>query len=264
MAEDQSKKTTASASSSGSIPTPPPAQSTPKVTTAPAAKGPMLSRRAFLIGALGASALLTAGAFAQSSGILNPLIPNAEPPTVIANAPDLESKYQYAASNSHIYDGLDTLQNGQPVNPKAYYSQFFYWPYTASASPYFNNIIVRLPDDQYLGQQPTSEQYIGSTFTSTPVTSPTGGRFVAFNTTCVHLQCLVNPGYAGAAGSGQFRLICPCHGSQYNLVDAVPVAGPAHDLGLNPLPKVQLSIDSAGNITATSMSGDPGIGRTGQ
>ncbi|MBO0888502.1 Rieske (2Fe-2S) protein, partial [Candidatus Bathyarchaeota archaeon] len=129
-------------------------------------------------------------------------------------------------------------------------------------SPYFKNIVVRLPDDKYL-QQPTSDTWNGANFTSAPVSFPgssTGARFVAFNTTCVHLRCLVNPGFGG----GQFRLQCPCHGSQYNLTDGVPVEGPAFDLGLNPLPRVELTIDTAGNITATSLVGQPGIGRTAQ
>src|SRR6058998_3605216 len=99
---------------------------------------------------------------------------------------------------------------------------------------------------------------------STVYTAPTGGRFVAYNTTCEHLQCLVNPGFAGTPGSGQFRLQCPCHGSQYNLADGVPVAGPAYDLGLLPLPKVELSIDASGNITATNIQGQIGVGRTSQ
>ena len=82
---------------------------------------------------------------------------------------------------------------------------------------------------------------------------------VAFNLTCVHLRCIVNPGY----GSGEFRLLCPCHGSQYRLMDAVPVAGPAYDLGLLPLPRVKLSYDSnTGYITATDLDGEAGIGRT--
>jgi hypothetical protein len=47
------------------------------------------------------------------------------------------------------------------------------------------------------------------------------------------------------------------------LVDGVPVAGPAFDLGLNPLPEVQLSIDANGKISAFGkLIGEPGIGRT--
>ncbi len=254
MAEDQQKKT-APAPATSSSPNPTIAPTPPK--PAPQSKGPALSRRAFLVGGAGVSTLLTIAAFADSGlppsfGILGPLVPNPEPPTVVANAVDLESKYQAALSANT----LDTAFNSVNTN----FSQFFYWPYSISVSPYYKNIIVRLPDDQYLTAQPSSEQYLGSTYGSSPVTSPTGGRFVAFNTTCVHLRCLVNPGFA----ADQFRLQCPCHGSQYNLTDGVPVAGPAHDLGLQPLPKIQLSVDSSGNITATSLVGVPGVGRTSQ
>ena len=263
MADDQQKKYPPAPTASSPTSSPPPSQA-PKLASP--AKGPLISRRAFLIGAAGVSTVLTAAALAPSvaPGILNPLIPPREQPVVIANAIDLESKFQNAISASEVYVGLDTLPNGLPVHPKAYFSEFFYWPYSISDSPYYKNIIVRLPDDQYLGGTPSAEQYNGQTFIPSPVAAPTGGRFVAYNTTCVHLQCLVNPGYAGVSGSGQFRLICPCHGSQYNLADGVPVAGPAHDLGLNPLPKVGLSIDNSGNITATSLAGTVGLGRTSQ
>jgi Rieske Fe-S protein len=250
MAEDQQKKTPPSPTTSGS-PTST-AQSPPPAKPALRPKGPALSRRAFLIGAVGASTLLTLGALAQSPGILSPLIPTAEPQTIVASATALEAAYQAAVSSNAVETALS--------NPAVTYSDFFYWPYSISVSPYYKNIVVRLPDDQYLTGTESTDQYLGNTFTSSPVTSPTGGRFVAFNTTCVHLRCLVNPGYA----SGQFRLQCPCHGSQYNLADGVPVAGPAHDLGLNPLPKIQLSIDSSGNISATSLVGVPGVGRTSQ
>jgi Rieske Fe-S protein len=248
MAEDQQKKTPSSPTT-GVSPTPTVQPQTPPKPSTPA-KGPVLSRRAFLVGAVGASALLTVAAVSPSVGILGPLIPPAERPTIVANAVDLESRYQAAVAAGT----LDSAFNSTSTN----FSEFFYWPYSISVSPYYKDIVVRLPDDQYLTGQPTSEQYLGGTYSSSPVTSPTGGRFVAFNSTCVHLRCLVNPGYA----SGQFRLQCPCHGSQYNLADGVPVAGPAHDLGLNPLPKIQLSIDNLGNITATSLVGVPGVGRT--
>jgi Rieske Fe-S protein len=250
MAEDQQRKTppssTMGASSTSTGPQTPPKPATP-------AKGPTISRRAFLVGAVGASLLLTAGSLAQSGGILGPLIPTAHPPPVQASAVDLQTRYQNAKNSGNLYTAL-----GNPSDLNNYFAEFFYWPYDISVSPYYKNIVVRLPDEV----QVTTEQYLGQTYSSTPYPAATGGRFVAYNTTCVHLRCLVNPGYAGSPGSGQFRLQCPCHGSQYNLADGVPVAGPAFDLGLQPLPKVQLSIDSAGNITATGIMGTPGVGRT--
>jgi Rieske Fe-S protein len=257
MAEDQQKKTPPSPNTGSSSNTPVPAQTAAKPVQA---KGPLLSRRAFLIGAVGASTLLTVAALSQSGGILGPLVPTPEPSIVIANANDLETQYQASATD---VNSLTTSLSDYVLNGKPSFAQFFYWPYDISVSPYYKSIVVRLPDDKFLTNQPSTQQYLGQTFTSTPVSepgSPTGARFVAFNTTCVHLRCLVNPGYGG----DQFRLQCPCHGSQYNLTDGVPVQGPAFDLGLNPLPKVQLSIDSSGNITATNLVGQPGIGRTTQ
>src|SRR6266571_161897 len=218
MAEDQ-KKT--SPTQAASLPqTPPPAQTQPQ--KASPAKGPVISRRAFLIGAIGASTLLTLASVGSSGEILGPLIPTPEQPTVIGSAADLESKYQSAVSAGTLDSAFITTSTN--------FSSFFYWPYDVSVSPYYKNIIVRLPDDKFL-LQPTSETWNGQPYSSSPYPVPgsaTGARFVAFNTTCVHLRCLVNPGYA----ESQFRLQCPCHGSQYNLADAVPVRGPAFDLAL--------------------------------
>ena len=253
MADDQKKGSTqpTAVAPSPSSPGQPPSKTPVMSKTSP------ISRRAFLIGALGASTLLTAAAFAQSAlppdfGILGPLIPTPEPPIVVGSAIDLETRYQ-AAVNANT---LTTAFNSAGTN----FSAFCAWPYPLSISPYYKNIIIRLPDDKYLANQSASDQWLGQTFNSSIVTAPTGGRFVGFNTTCVHLRCLVNPGYA----DGQFRLQCPCHGSQYNMTDGVPVAGPAFDLGLNPLPKLELSIDSSGKITATNLIGQPGVGRTTQ
>jgi Rieske Fe-S protein len=254
MAEDQKKASSSATTSPPSTSTAPPQPAKPATPS----KGSSISRRTFLIGAIGASTLLTAAAFYSSGDILGPLIPPAEPPTVIANAAALETRYQNAKKSTipnELYIAL-----GNPNDLNNYFAEFFSWPYSISESPYYKSIVVRLPDEA----PTTPEQYLGQTYTSTPIAAPTGGRFVAYNTTCVHLRCLVNPGYAGAPGSGQFRLQCPCHGSQYNLADGVPVAGPAFDLGLQPLPKVELSIDSSGNITATSLAGVPGVGRTTQ
>jgi Rieske Fe-S protein len=205
--------------------------------TAPA-KNTVISRRAFVIGALGASALLTIASVSQSGAILGPLIPNPENPTVIANWKSLNGAYQNTLSS-----GQPTAATYDPTN----YSSFFYFPYPVTDSPYYKNIIVRLPD-------PLVNPY----YSGDPILQHIG----AWNLTCVHLRCIVNPGYAGNPGSGEFRLQCPCHGSQYRLKDAVPVAGPAYDLGLLPLPQVKLTVDATtGDITATSMDGTPGIGR---
>jgi Rieske Fe-S protein len=226
--------------------TPPPPvatqQTPPPPATAPL-KGPLISRRRFLQGALAASTILAAASVGASGQILGPLVPTPLPPQIIGNWNSLDGQYQKVASDQTL-QGLYNESN---------YSQFFYWPYDSSVSPYYKNVIARLPD-----KDPAGNPLVNPLYPTDPIRS----HLVAFNTTCVHLRCLVNPIYSGNPGTGEFRLQCPCHGSQYRLVDAVPVAGPAFDLGLNPLPQVELSVDSSGNISATAMRGTPGIGRT--
>jgi Rieske Fe-S protein len=222
----------------------PPTSTQPPISPQPATsspvKGPVISRRRFLQGALAASAVLAAASVGASGQILGPQIPTPLSAQVIADWNVLEGKYQNVVGD-RTTKGLYNEMN---------YSQFFYWQYDSSVSPYYKNIIARLPD--------ADAPLINPLYPNDPILK----HVVAFNTTCVHLRCLVNPIYSGDPGAGEFRLQCPCHGSQYRLVDAVPVAGPAFDLGLNPLPQVELSVDSSGKISATGMKGTPGIGRT--
>ena len=187
--------------------------------------------------------VLAAASVGASGQILGPQIPTPLPAQVIADWASLDKKYQDVKGDLTT-KGLYNESN---------YSQFFYWQYDSSVSPYYKNVIARLPDVDSSGNPLVNPFY---------PTDPILSHVVAFNTTCVHLRCLVNPIYAGNPGSGEFRLQCPCHGSQYRLADAVPVAGPAFDLGLNPLPQVELTVDSSGKISATGMRGTPGIGRT--
>ena len=226
---------------SASTTTTPPPTSTPPPATSPAAaapiKNPLISRRRFLQGALAASAVLAAASVGASGQILGPLIPSTADSQEIIGWTQLDNQYQLVKSKPSEF---------QPIN----YSEFFYYPYDSSVSPYYKNVIARLPDP-LLNPNPA--------YSSDPILK----HVVAFNVTCVHLRCLVNPGYAGNPGSGEFRLQCPCHGSQYRLTDGVPVAGPAYDLGLNPLPEVHLSVDANGKISAVgTLIGEPGIGRT--
>jgi len=82
----------------------------------------------------------------------------------------------------------------------------------------------------------------------------------AFNRTCVHLQCLVNFN----PNNPEFGAVlqCPCHGSVYRLTDALPLAGPAKLLNLNPLPQVILKIVKAtGDIYAIGFNGKIVLGR---
>ena len=52
------------------------------------------------------------------------------------------------------------------------------------------------------------------------VTQPTAGTFKAFNATCSHQGCQV-------AGVSDGKISCPCHGSQYSVVDGSVTRGPA-------------------------------------
>jgi Rieske Fe-S protein len=52
------------------------------------------------------------------------------------------------------------------------------------------------------------------------VTQPVAGQFKAFSATCTHEQCIV-------ARIQQGHIICPCHGSEYNIADGSVVNGPA-------------------------------------
>lgn len=47
-----------------------------------------------------------------------------------------------------------------------------------------------------------------------------GGKTEVFSSHCTHLGCVINKEENG-------KLVCPCHGSQYNL-NGVPVKGPAY------------------------------------
>ncbi len=215
--------------------TPPLASTAPPVSS-PASgaptKNPIISRRRFLQGALAASAVLAAASVGASGQILGPLIPSSATSQEIISWAQLDNQYQLVRDKPGKF---------QPIN----YSEFFYYPYDSSVSPYYKNVIARLPDP-----------LVNPLNASDPILK----HVAAFNVTCVHLRCLVNPGYDTA--SGEFRLQCPCHGSQYRLTDGVPVAGPAYDLGLNPLPDVQLSVDVNGKISAVgNLNGEPGIGR---
>ena len=221
--------------------TPPPPTSTPPPASTPASavpiKNPLISRRRFLQGAVAASVVLAAASVGASGQILGPLIPSSSTSEEIIDWTTLDNRYKDVKGKAGEF---------QPIN----YSEFFYYPYDSSVSPYYKNVIARLPDP-LVNPNPS--------YPSDPILK----HVVAFNVTCVHLRCLVNPGYAGNPGSGEFRLQCPCHGSQYRLTDGVPVAGPAYDLGLNPLPEVQLSVDANGKISAVgTLIGEPGIGRT--
>jgi arsenite oxidase small subunit len=115
-----------------------------------------------------------------------------------------------------------------PVNG----STVFWFPFTTD--PTYTNMLIHLPSD--LAQQ-------------------AGSEFVAYNRTCIHLQCLVS--YL----SNSELIGCPCHGSIYRPTDGWPVGGPAAEIGRY-LPYVQLRIDGD-NIYAVNVNlDDIGYGNT--
>ena len=63
------------------------------------------------------------------------------------------------------------------------------------------------------------------------VTQPAKGTFKGFSSTCTHLGCTV---FKVANG----LILCPCHGSEYSVVDGSVKAGPAP----KPLPPKQISV----------------------
>ena len=235
-------------------PTTPPRPPPQPTAATKLAKKPV-TRRAFLIGAIAASTGLAIGSMASGAlpqyDILSPVLPRQLPSGYVipgANATDLENNYQLAVSALQADIAAGRCQPGTLLNPTNAvhpFATFFYWPYDVAVSPYYRNIVLRLPDEVL------DPSIRGST--------PDVRHFAAWNTTCVHLRCLVNAG----SDDSQYRLLCPCHGSEYRLIDGVPVKGPAFDLGLglNGLPKVILSLDSNNNLRAERFDGEPGIGR---
>jgi len=65
------------------------------------------------------------------------------------------------------------------------------------------------------------------------VTQPTQGEFKGFTNICPHAQCAV-----GDVSNGQ--IICPCHGSRFNISTGAVVDGPAS----TPLPRRAISVDN--------------------
>ncbi len=115
-----------------------------------------------------------------------------------------------------------------PVNQ----SLIFWFPFTTD--PTYTNMLIHLPPD---------------------LASQAGKEFVAFNRTCIHLQCLVS------FLSSSEIIGCPCHGSIYRPTDGWPIAGPAAEIGRY-LPNVQLKIDGD-NIYAVNINlDDIGYGNT--
>lgn len=69
------------------------------------------------------------------------------------------------------------------------------------------------------------------------VTQPEEGTFKGFSKVCPHQGCNVT-------FVKQESIVCPCHGSEFSIVDGTPTLGPA----VNPLPEATVS-ESNGAVT---------------
>ncbi len=147
----------------------------------------------------------------------------------LAAAPLLDAKqYLIPPVPSTFQPLLIAKKTDVPVNG----SMVFWFPFTTD--PTYTNMLIHLPPD---------------------LASKAGQEFVAYNRTCIHLQCLVS----FLSGSGIIG--CPCHGSIYRPTDGWPIGGPAAQIGRY-LPNVQLKIDGD-NIYAVNINiDDVGYGNT--
>ncbi len=129
---------------------------------------------------------------------------------VLAAAPFAAAgNYLIPAVPSKFKEQLIAKTSDVPVNG----STVFWFPFTSD--PTYTNMLIHLPKD---------------------LAAQAGQEFVAYNRTCIHLQCLVSfLGNAEIIG-------CPCHGSMYRPTDGWPVGGPAAQIGRY-LPSVTLRID---------------------
>jgi len=135
----------------------------------------------------------------------------------------------FAAAGSYLIPTVSTKFNPVLIAKKEDVavndSTIFWFPFTTD--PTYTNMLIHLPPD---------------------LASKAGQEFVAYNRTCIHLQCLVS--YL----SNSEIIGCPCHGSEYRPTDGWPVAGPAAQIGRY-LPSVTLRIDGD-NIYAESVDLD--------
>ena len=109
-------------------------------------------------------------------------------------------------------------------------SMIFWFPFTSD--PTYTNLLIHLPPD---------------------LASKAGKEFVAYNRTCIHLQCLVS------FLSSSEIIGCPCHGSIYRPTDGWPIGGPAAEIGRY-LPSVDLKIDGDDIYAANLSLDDIGYG----
>lgn len=148
---------------------------------------------------------------------------------VLAAAPFIAGgSYLIPQVPSKFQPTLIAKKSDVPVNG----SMVFWFPFTTD--PTYTNILIHLP--QSLAQQ-------------------VGKEFVAYNRTCIHLQCLVS--YL----SNSQIIGCPCHGSIYRPIDGWPIGGPAAQIGRY-LPNVDLRVEGDSIYAVNVNLDDIGYGNT--
>ena len=141
---------------------------------------------------------------------------------VLAAAPFLGAgQYLIPQVPTKFQESLIATKSDVQVND----SIVFWFPFTTD--PTYTNMLIHLPPD---------------------LAKEAGNEFVAYNRTCIHLQCLVS--YLSASET----IGCPCHGSVYRPTDGWPIGGPAAQIGRY-LPSVTLRI-SGDDIYATNIDLD--------
>ena len=102
-----------------------------------------------------------------------------------------------------------------------------------SSDPNASTLLIRIGSDADAGAPPSS---------APASAAPAAGEFVAVSKICTHAGCPV-----GLYRASEHVLICPCHQSEFDVLDgARPINGPA----VRPLPALPIRIEADGTFTA--------------
>ena len=106
-----------------------------------------------------------------------------------------------------------------------------------ASDPNASTLLIRIGAGGRLATEPTATEPPQS-----PEPAPDAAEFVAFWKICTHAGCPV-----GLYRASQHVLICPCHQSQFDVLDnARPISGPA----ARPLPALPIRLEADGTFTA--------------
>ncbi len=132
---------------------------------------------------------------------------------------------------------LCIMDNRKKINRK----KFFRWSAAALLVPavYVWDQSVRRKQEFSLAEQElilAPDLPDGVHFFGRVILVKEGRSFRLLSSKCTHLGCRINEIEGG-------QLVCPCHGSRYNL-QGVPVKGPA----VEPLPEVDFRMEETGGV----------------